>query len=99
MREKGSPNMATLKGSKKEITILIGELYMEAQDFNTTSVQAFIAEQVEKTKAHFEQNGARREKIENLKAMIRANIYDVSSEKIAERLVEVLSRNVRIKVL
>jgi anti-sigma28 factor (negative regulator of flagellin synthesis) len=72
---------------------------MEAQDFNTASVQAFIAEQVEKTKTDYEHSAERREKIENLKAMIRANIYDVSSEKIAERLVEVLSRNVRIKLL
>jgi anti-sigma28 factor (negative regulator of flagellin synthesis) len=72
---------------------------MEARDYSEELVQIFIDEQVQKSKKESNDTDARREKIENLKTMIRAGLYNVSSNHIAERLVEVLEKNVRIKLI
>ena len=72
---------------------------MEARDYSKEVLQDFIADQVHKSKVASDEANARREKIENLKAMIRAGLYDVSSEHIAEKLVSILAKKVRIQLV
>ena len=58
---------------------------MEAHDFTKEIIEAAYTEELAE-----KENAARAEKIQNLKTMIRAGLYDVSSTVIARSLIESL---------